>query len=113
MTSLIHLGKDTSNMAEYVSLTMALILSQLAGIKRVSVFTDSQLVAQQFNGKFKVKVERIKYIYDVVKQLEKSFEKDGVEVVWVPREMNTMADRAATLASRRASLPLEVNFEPV
>jgi len=75
----------TSNEAEYRALIGVLLYVSRGS--SVLIFTDSALVANQFNGKFRVQEPRLKRLLDEVRELVKERELD-VEVKWIPRTEN-------------------------
>lgn len=88
------LGTATNNVAEYKAVIEALgKLKDLGGGKKdeVEVYVDSQLVAQQLKGLFKVKNSNIRDLVLKVRQLEPFFLK--VNYVNVNREENKEADK--------------------
>jgi ribonuclease HI len=73
-----YLGKTTNNKAEYQAVVMAmqwLVRNKETFEKRIVHFIlDSQLVAKQLAGSFKVKDESLRNFYWTVKDLEKKTE---------------------------------------
>lgn len=68
------LGTTTNNVAEYCAvidgLERTLEIVQKNGVEQIEVMVDSQLVAQQLSGAFKVKNAKLKPLFLKVKQLE-------------------------------------------
>jgi ribonuclease HI len=94
------IGRATNNIAEYTA-----VLSSLEYVKKhikdnkphkIEVITDSQLIARQLDGSFKIKNENLKEIYFKIKSLE--LEIGYVFYRNVPREQNFIADRLANKA---------------
>jgi ribonuclease HI len=56
-------GYGTSNTAEYTAVLRGLQECQRHSATRVTVYTDSQLVAQQLNGVYKVKNKRLRALH--------------------------------------------------
>jgi ribonuclease HI len=79
-----YLGIRTNNQAEYSALIRGLELAKDYGVKRVKSFVDSELLAKQLRGEYRVRNPVLKEMYGRAKALEKSFE----EVIYehVPRE---------------------------
>ena len=50
-----YLGRASNNVAEYQALIHALKYALDRGIKRVKVFSDSELVVKQMDGRYRVK----------------------------------------------------------
>lgn len=90
------LGKATNNEAEYQALMLGLNLALERGFSRLSINTDSELLANQLNGSYRVKEPRLKKLFSEAHQLLSRFEK--WEIKAVPREQNRLADRLANLA---------------
>ncbi|XP_057811344.1 uncharacterized protein LOC131025564 [Salvia miltiorrhiza] len=89
--------KLSNNEAEYEAvLRTAHILRELRA-DNVVIKTDSQLVAQQLNGGYEIKEERMKQYFNKVQEIGKKFEK--LEIQQVPREENQRADLLARMAS--------------
>ncbi len=90
------IGHATNNIAEYFALIFALQEAVALGAKRVTVKTDSQLMARQFSGEYETREPHVKMMYKIVKRLAGYFEKCAV--VHIPREENREADRLANQA---------------
>ena len=86
----------TNNIAEYFALIFALQEAIIMGIEELEVFTDSELLAKQLSGEYKVKDETLKRLNLLVKHLRHGFKK--VTIAHVPREENRLADREANRA---------------
>ena len=89
-------------MAEYTALIKALewLKAQPERNQPVKVMSDSQLVVNQLNGKFKIKAPRIIPLYNRALALKRSF--DSLEISWVPRGENREADSLTNRAYREA-----------
>lgn len=103
-----YLGHATNNVAEYHALIMVLEASRGLGYKRIKVFTDSQLVANQVTGGFKVKHSGLKPLVARARALLDEYRE--VEVQYIPREKNTECDALANKAIDEGLLGLK---EPV
>jgi ribonuclease HI len=77
------LGTTTNNVAEYKAIIEGL-RKALDHSESVEVFSDSELVVKQLNGRYKVKKEHLRALYLAVKDLEKRFKK--VTYTHRPRE---------------------------
>jgi ribonuclease HI len=66
------------------------------GYKNLEVYLDSELLARQINGSYRVKNENLKILMKDIRGLLSSF--DSVAVRHVPRLHNSHADRLANLA---------------
>ncbi len=85
-----YLGLATNNQAEYQGLKRALQRARELGVKKVSIFMDSELVVKQIKGDYKVKNQALKPIYDEILKILDAFEL--ANMVYVPRGRNKMAD---------------------
>ena len=91
-----YLGKLTNNPAEYAALIEALEAAKDLIVRPIRIFTDSQLVANQVNGLWKVKH---KEIIPLNKKARNLFSEYGdITIRHIRREQNTEADRLANLA---------------
>ena len=91
-----YLGKTTNNVAEYQGLLAALDHALSKRYLRVHVQTDSELMALQIKGVYKVKNPGLKPLWEAAVQLIGRFESFSIE--HVRRERNREADRLANLA---------------
>ena len=84
------IGNSTNNIAEYTALITGLRLCKDMGFKQVDCYLDSELVVKQLNKLYKVKDEKMKILFDVIKELTAEFEK--VSFTHVLRAKNKLAD---------------------
>jgi ribonuclease HI len=89
----LYLGQMTNNMAEYEALIFALQKTKKALIKKVSVYTDSLLVTNQINGRYKVKNTKLRRYVEEAKNIIKNF--NSFVLKYIPREENKIADKLA------------------
>ncbi len=98
------IGHATNNVAEYTAVLKALeyvakYLTKKAP-HQIEVIADSQLIAQQLAGNFKIKHPKLKPIFEQIKIIE--MELGGVvHYRNVPRAQNFLADRLANQALDR------------
>ncbi len=92
----IKIGVATNNTAEYYALIFALQEAMILGLDELEVFTDSELVARQFGGQYKVKEASLQALWILVAHLRQGFKK--LTVTHIPREKNRLADAAANKA---------------
>ncbi len=90
------LGHATNNVAEWTAVRLALEEARRLGATHVEMRMDSQLVARQIAGIYRVKHPDLKPIHAAVMSLLRGF--DGYSVGHVPREMNKDADRLSNVA---------------
>ena len=91
-----YLGETTNNVAEYLALLYALQEAQVRGVTRLHVRTDSELLAKQLHGEYRVRDATLRLLHDFVRHVLRAFAQCTIE--HVPREQNTAADRLATAA---------------
>lgn len=91
-----YLGHCTNNIAEYKALILGLKGALAHGCKKLDVYLDSELLARQINGSYRVKNENLKVLMQEVRSLLSSFE--YIDVKHVLRCHNARADRLANLA---------------
>ena len=92
----LALGKATNNIAEYSGILLGLQEAMSLGASSIKIFTDSELVARQWNGQYQVKDDTLRVFYRLAKRLAGHF--NQVTVSHVPRELNREADAQANLA---------------
>ena len=88
-----YLGETTNNVAEYLALVYALQEALREGYAVVTVKTDSELLARQINGQYKVRDPQLRWLHGLALHLVQGFVR--CEVVHVPRTQNAAADRLA------------------
>jgi ribonuclease HI len=85
------LGVATNNVAEYRGLLLGLRRARELGATEVEVVNDSELVAKQVNGDYKVKHPDMKPLHAAALEALNGFERWTVRSV--PRAQNADADR--------------------
>ena len=91
-----YLGTATNNVAEYQAFLLGLEHAVKFGAKSVEVVTDSELMARQWTGEYRVKNKTLKPLYDRAKEAATKFV--SIKVHHVRRGENTTADAAANRA---------------
>jgi ribonuclease HI len=91
-----YLGRATNNVAEYQALLHALRYALARGARRVEVFSDSELVVKQIDGRYRVKHPDMLPLHREAGTLMRQFERATVS--HVRREQNKDADRLANRA---------------
>jgi ribonuclease HI len=84
------LGVATNNVAEYRGLLLGLERAKALGADEVEVVNDSELVAKQINGLYKVKHPDMRPLHAQAMQALRSFDRWSVRSV--PRAQNAGAD---------------------
>lgn len=91
-----YLGQRTNNYAEYTALIEALESAKDLNGNPIRIFTDSQLVANQINGLWKVKHQDIIPLNKKARSLFSEF--SDITIKHIPRAENLEADRLANQA---------------
>jgi ribonuclease HI len=84
------LGVVTNNVAEYRGLLLGLQRAQELGATEVEIVNDSELVAKQVNGEYKVKHADMKPLHRAATEVLEAFDRWSVRSV--PRAQNAHAD---------------------
>ena len=100
-----YLGEATNNFAEYQALLAALEYALSNHYMRIHVQTDSELVARQIEGVYKVKSPGLKPLQERARQMIARLESFSIQ--HVPREKNHEADRLANQALDAAERGVE------
>jgi ribonuclease HI len=85
-----YIGEATNNVAEYRALLLGLELARSLGAREVEVVNDSELVARQIGGQYKVKNPGLKPLFLEALSALRGF--DSWSVQNVPRAQNERAD---------------------
>src|SRR5919108_1728498 len=85
-----YVGEATNNVAEYRALLLGLGLARELGATEVEVVNDSELVARQIGGEYKVKHAALKPLFRETMRALRQFERWSVDAV--RREQNVRAD---------------------
>lgn len=96
-----YLGHTTNNVAEYKALLLGLTRALEAGVRRIEVRADSELLIRQLKGEYRVKNEGLKPLAAEAKALLARFE--SFRLKHVRRELNTEADQLANEGIDRGS----------
>jgi len=95
------LGIATNNVAEYSALIRALEEARALGCSRIAVITDSELMARQINGQYRVKTEHLLPLYERAMLLLRCFE--SASVTHTRRENNKHADKLSNIGADKVS----------
>jgi len=87
------IDEGTNNVAEYMGVILGLKSVVGLGIRKIHIYSDSELVVKQINGKYKVSNEVMKLYYEEVKSLLKELSEH--EIHWIPRCENLKANQLA------------------
>jgi ribonuclease HI len=94
------LGSTTNNVAEYRALLLGLERARELGAREVEIVGDSELIAKQVNGLYKVKHEAMKPLHQQAIAALEGFR--GWSIRTVPRAQNARADALVNAALDRA-----------
>jgi ribonuclease HI len=94
------LGTATNNVAEYEALLLGLRTALELGAREVEVIGDSELIAKQITGAYKVKHEALRPLHRAALAALQSFERWSIRTV--PRARNANADALVNAALDRA-----------
>ncbi|HTU78670.1 MAG TPA: ribonuclease HI family protein [Solirubrobacteraceae bacterium] len=95
------LGTVTNNVAEYRALLLGLARARELGASEVDVVGDSELIAKQVQGLYKVKHPAMRPLYLQAMQALRGFERWSIRTV--PRAQNAEADALVNAALDRAA----------
>jgi ribonuclease HI len=84
------LGTATNNVAEYRALLLGLARARELGASEIEVIGDSELIAKQVQGVYKVKHAAMRPLYLDAMQALRGFERWSIRTV--PRAQNAHAD---------------------
>ena len=86
----VTIGRATNNVAEYRGLLLGLERARALGATEVDVVNDSELIAHQVNGRYKVKHADMKPLHAAALDALRGFERWSLRPV--PRAENADAD---------------------
>ncbi len=95
------LGKVTNNVAEYRALLLGLERARELGASEVEVIGDSELIAKQIQGLYKVKHPSMRPLYLEAMDAFRVFERWSIRTV--PRAQNAEADALVNAALDQAA----------
>lgn len=90
------LGVATNNVAEYRALLLGLARAQALGVTELELINDSELVAKQLQGAYKVKHPAMRPLYADAMAALRSFDRWSIRSV--PRAENAHADALVNAA---------------
>ena len=105
-----YIGETTNNFAEYTALLRGLNEALEMGFSHASVQTDSELMARQINGRYRVKNAGLLPLYESARDLMGKFE--SVSVAHVTRGWNVRADKLASQAAASKGQPAATKETP-
>jgi ribonuclease HI len=96
-----YIGEATNNVAEYRAVLLGLSLARSLGAREVEVINDSELVARQIGGQYKVKNPGLRPLYQQALDELRGFDRWSVRNV--PRARNERADELVNRALDEAA----------
>jgi ribonuclease HI len=91
-----RIGVATNNVAEYRALLRGLERAAAVGAHQVELINDSELVARQLTGDYKVKHPSMKPLYEQAMSALRAFDRWTIRTV--PRAQNARADELVNQA---------------
>ncbi len=107
-----YIGHTTNNVAEYTALIRGLEESLKLGAKSIVIQTDSELLARQITGVYKVKAPHLIELFSAARSLLIKFA--DAKIGHVYRNENTHADKLASEAAHRKAdhkQPASIKFD--
>ena len=89
-------NRGTNNVSEYMALIDGLQMAIEHNITNINIEGDSQLIINQMTGKYNVKAENLKPLYEEAKLLSENF--NNINYKHIKREYNKQADKLANEA---------------
>jgi ribonuclease HI len=85
-----YIGQATNNVAEYHALLLGLEQARALGAREVAIVNDSELVARQVDGEYRVKSADLRPLHSQALKMLSGFERWSIRSV--PRAENELAD---------------------
>lgn len=97
-----YIGEATNNIAEYSALLYGLEEALILRADEIKINLDSELVAKQITGEYRVKDQNLRPLFERALNMLKSFK--NFEVNHIDRSKNKEADKLVNKAINLASL---------
>jgi ribonuclease HI len=91
-----YIGETTNNVAEYRAVILGLERAQAIGARELEIVNDSELVARQLTGEYKVKNEGLRLLHAQALRALEGFDRWAIRSV--PRAENEVADALVNAA---------------
>jgi len=98
------IGEATNNVAEYRALLLALDRARALGCNEIEVYSDSELLVRQLQGRYQVKHPVLRGLHAKARDLIAGFRR--FTITHVPREENAEADALANRGVEEALRPV-------
>ena len=95
-----YIGETTNNVAEYRAVLLGVDRARSLGVRELEVVNDSELIARQLTGEYRVKNEQLRLLHAQAVQALREFERWSIRSV--PREQNAGADALVNAALDQA-----------
>ena len=89
-----HIGVATNNVAEYMAVVFAMQEALIMRVENIAIFTDSELIANQIQGIYKVRDNNLFRLHKQVQHLKGGFKK--FNITHIERANNKEADKLAS-----------------
>lgn len=97
----LALGVTTVGVAEYRALIAGLSEAQSRGVDEIKVYSDSQFMCRQLQGRYRVRTPAILPLYEWAVKLRGRFR--TFEICHVTRDKNKLADKLATAGAMKSA----------
>jgi len=94
-----RIGRATNNQAEYRAIIAGLEKAIELGAREVMIYSDSELIVKQINGRYRIKNTSLRILYENLVKLISPLEKFSIQ--HVPRKRSIEADVLANKALDR------------
>ena len=94
-----YIGRATNNQAEYRAIIAGLEKAIELGAREVMIYSDSELIVKQINGRYRIKNTSLRILYENLVKLISPLEKFSIQ--HVPRKRSIEADVLANKALDR------------
>lgn len=102
--------KATNNQAEYEAIILGLEKAKELKAIEVDFYSDSQLIVQQLNRRYKIKNRGLGVLFIKIWNLSQSFKK--VNFYYIPREKNKLADKLVNqVINKNITHPSRMHFK--
>jgi len=98
------IGEATNNVAEYRALLLALERARELGCSEIEVYSDSELLVRQLQGRYQVKHPVLRVLHAKARDRIAGFRR--FDITHVPREENVEADALANRGIQEAARPV-------
>jgi ribonuclease HI len=92
--------ESSSNVAEWKGCCAAFrkALEYIQSDDQVEIYSDSQLITNQFNGLYAIREEKFTKYFNIAKDLAKQAGLQNLKIKWIKRELNKEADKLSKIA---------------